>query len=315
MAKPVAPLDRSFVGGTWRPVDSADAARLLQKGLLGTEKIARREPHCNECGHLAGDHGLRNPGAKDQWRWFKEDATPCEWRGCECKIWRPRRGLRNLVDIAVLVNAADAWIEVPMGGAWIVAYRIVNDHGTPVVGEIRVFPAEPKEGRELGRWSGELLGARARVPRRGITSRQLRRIRVRAYQRRMAEQVARLREQAPELASDFGWDQGSSADVPNRDAGTRRGRKGRPDEFYADIAAEYVRAISQRSRRPIADIARQRKIPASQVRDMIRQARKRKLLTGAGSGLSGGVLTARAQALLVGKRRRRDPRVRARRGA
>lgn len=303
MDKPATPPDSSFIG-TWRPIDLRYADHLRRRGLLEPEKISRPETHCRDCGHLASDHGLANLVMADRWRHFNDEATPCMWPGCQCQTWRPFLAGRGLADDVGLVNVTDAWVEVPLARGWLVAYRIVNDHRTPVVGELRVFPAEADERRELGYWSGDALGSRAQVPRGGITTRQIRKVRVRAYQQHMAARVAQLRKLGDgSWAAGFGWDQ-EIKPAPSRSAGSRRGRKGRPDEFYAVVAADYEKAIASGSREPITYIARRRRLKdKGQARDMVRQARKRKLLTDAAQGLSGGMMTDRARALLATKGR------------
>jgi hypothetical protein len=290
--------------GSWIPVDLHYAHRLHRRGLLDWDRVAEPDPHCRHCGHRAVDHGFDNLPVQDRRRWFTAKAMQCGWPGCPCSTWQPLGGIRNPTETAGLVRISDSWIEVPLGRAWIVAYRIVNDRGTPVVGELRVFPAE-EERPDPGQWSGVVLGTFARVPRGGITSRQLRGIRVRAYLRDMAAEVARFSKAAPDMARDYGWwTKEASPTATVRIGGMRRGRKGRSDAFYADIAREYTAAVTRKSLRPIGDIARRRRISPGQVRDMVRQARKRGLLTLTAPGVRGGILTERARALLQARKRR-----------
>lgn len=294
MAAPKPTPRVSFIS-EWRAADLSYGRRLLARGLLSEHRLSWRDPTCQDCGHRAWDHGLENLPIQEQHRWFNEEATACQWAQCGCATWRPYLYPKHPVEYAGQVLVADTWIEVPLGRSWVAAYRIVDDRGAPVVGELRIFPEE--EGRPgLGRWSGDLVGTHAKVPRRGITLRQLRGVRVRTYQRYMAEQIERLRAMGPVLAKHYGWD---LVGVPAKRAtpitpGARRGRKGRPDQFYALVAADYSDAITRGSHRPVMDVAKRRSLPGGQVRDMIRQARKRGLLTREGPGLSGGTLTERA---------------------
>jgi hypothetical protein len=76
----------------------------------------------------------------------------------------------------------------------------------------------------------------------------------------------------------------------------RPGRRGRPDRFYAEVAAEYVDALA--GGRPIKDVSRERFLSASQVRDLVSEARRRGLLTKPPKGRAGGHLTAKARAEL-----------------
>ncbi len=75
--------------------------------------------------------------------------------------------------------------------------------------------------------------------------------------------------------------------------------RGRPDKFYAQIAQEYVNLWTTGRPHPIAEISTRRSIPKGKVRDMVREARRRGLLTpGTGRGRIGGQLTPRALAYL-----------------
>jgi hypothetical protein len=210
-----------------------------------------------------------------------------------------------MTDYAGMVRITDAWVEVPLRDGWVAAYRIVNDGGTPVVGEVRVFPDEP-DRKNHGQWSGELLGVRAKVPHGGITLRLLREVRLKKYLQQMAAGIERFRKQSILAARDFGWGREKVA-APAKSA-PRRGRKGRSDEFYVRVAEEYAKASTVRRSRPIAEIAKSHKVLPSQARDMVRLARKRGLLTSIGPGMRGGQLTGRAESLLRELRNKRQSR-------
>lgn len=319
MEKPDIVEPTVWVGGASRPVALAYARRLLPRA-----RLTEPDPHCRACGHRALDHGLADVPADQRHRWFNREQIRCQWplpafraredeqllqttpRPCECPEWLPGVWARTSLVHVGEARVLQTWIEVPVG-AWIVAYRLANDHGTPVVGELRMFPAE--RGRPgPGDWSGELLGPEAPVPRGGITARVLRRVRVRAYLTTMSEVVRRFRTTAPDIAPKFGW---AVAPPPTDEvrAVSGRGRKGRPDTFYAEVARGYVAAVERGSYRPVADLARRRRDSITKVRDMIRRARARGLLTLEGPGKRGGVLTERAERLLQrrrpGRRQRR----------
>jgi hypothetical protein len=80
----------------------------------------------------------------------------------------------------------------------------------------------------------------------------------------------------------------------------RPGRKGRPDIFYARLAAQYV-DICRTSSTPTKDLALTRNFSSSSTRDLLNQARSRGLLTRPPKGLSGGELTKKAEDLLAAK--------------
>src|SRR5262245_11188551 len=75
-----------------------------------------------------------------------------------------------------LLRRLDYWIETAIDGKWMAAFRLVaNKRGQPVIGEMRIFPAEGK--REPGRWSGEFYGVYSEVPADGITAKLIRKVR------------------------------------------------------------------------------------------------------------------------------------------
>ncbi len=174
-----------------------------------------------------------------------------------------------------------------------------------MISELRVFPRDrPLRGGVPGLWRGEILGTRAPVPSGGLTSALLRNIRLPRYAAHAAAVVAEWRAAGVPADGDEQALQGlAESEQPGRARPKRRA--GRPDRFYADLAAEYVRTLSE-SRRPVADIAKRRKLPPAQVRDMIHEARERQLLSPGRQGALGGYLLPRAEALL-GIRRRPKP--------
>jgi hypothetical protein len=93
---------------------------------------------------------------------------------------------------------------------------------------------------------------------------------------------------------------GATVDAPDWPAvfraERRPGRRGRPDVFYAGLSAEYVGLLD--TTRPVATMAERRGISASQVRNLLAEARRRDLLTHPGQGRARGALTDRAVALL-----------------
>lgn len=167
------------------------------------------------------------------------------------------------------------WVESPLGRDWIVAYRILSEHGAPIVGEIRVFPNEP-ERVGAGQWSAEFLGSQATAPPGGITGRVLGGIRLSEPLKAAGELLRRLRIQDP----------GSERTLAGRGLATttlrRRGRKGHGDRFYAQVAQDYVSALEAGSMSPATDVARRRRLGSTgpaRIRDLLHEARRRNLLT------------------------------------
>ena len=138
----VPPLTRSSFISAWRAADLRRATALKNRGLLPAGQIAQQDPICQNCGHRAIVHGMQNLPVKDRGRWWRKSSTPCGWRSCQCTDWEPELSARSGADFSCEVRITEAWIEVPLGHSWIVAYRIMNERGTPVLGELRVFPAE-----------------------------------------------------------------------------------------------------------------------------------------------------------------------------
>src|SRR5262245_56359876 len=70
----------------------------------------------------------------------------------------------------VLVD--NLWVERRLRDGWIAAYRIVAaPDASPVVAELRVYPAEADPLHQPGEWAGALRGIHAPVPAGGLTSR------------------------------------------------------------------------------------------------------------------------------------------------
>jgi hypothetical protein len=79
----------------------------------------------------------------------------------------------------------------------------------------------------------------------------------------------------------------------------RTGRRGRPDREYAEIAYEYVQLAGDSDvSKPLKELAERRIISDSQLRNLLHEARRRKLLTKAPTGKAGGTLTNKARSLL-----------------
>jgi hypothetical protein len=198
----------------------------------------------------------------------------------------------------------EAWLEhelVP--GKWIAAFRLVEEDGRMVIGEIRVFPYEQHEirpdgrrrpRRPRGRWSAEQLGTRAPAPPGGLTARVLQKVRVTKALEQAGEKVEGWRRTLGRAQFDYAFDRHQFTEAARR----RPGRRGRSDRFYAELAVEYARAMAAGSRTPVKDLARELALPESAVRDLVHQARVRGLLTRSGRGQPGGQPTERARALL-----------------
>jgi hypothetical protein len=82
----------------------------------------------------------------------------------------------------------------------------------------------------------------------------------------------------------------------------RPGRRGRESLFYADVAAAYTEACRRGSHHPVRDLAEVGPYDEEQLRNALKKARQRGLLTDPPPGRAGGELTRRAFALLAAAR-------------
>jgi hypothetical protein len=203
----------------------------------------------------------------------------------------------------------DGWLEAPLGDGWIAAYRLVLQDGHPVLGELRIFPDDPRQrnARKLpGRWRGELDGVTARVPRGGLSARLLRQVRPGFHVRHLTAFLDQLHRTRPELFTPGRGLASIGFTRPGQRTGPRRGRPSRPAIFYARLAAAYVASIERGSLHPVRDLARRFRLQPSQARDAVHQARRRGFLTGSGKqGALGGALTDQARQLLKKPARRK----------
>jgi hypothetical protein len=207
-----------------------------------------------------------------------------------------RAGLQQLIH-----REAEAWVEESLPGGWIAAFRILPDpDGSPTVAELRVFPDHPR--RSAGRWAPELpmVDTSKHVPRRGLTSRQLRDIKVPGAvlftQRLMKEFMKGWGELGADAASELFEPYQLTDEQP------KRGRPPLSDLELARAARIYERAL--KSRKPIDRVREELSVSEDTARKRVGMARKRGLLTEAPSGRPGGRLTPKAKELLRREKRR-----------
>ena len=214
------------------------------------------------------------------------EATRHDWAlGLTLELREPRTKVDEL-------HISETWVESPLGADWIAAYRIVADHGVPVIGEVRIFPNED-EHPKAGSWSGEYV-ARPVVPSGGLTRRVLDQIKLTEPMSKAGEFMERIRAfAAPQL---------ERRGLATTKARRRRGRKGHGDLFYAQVARDYVAAVEAGSSSPATDVARRRRLGANgpaRIRDLLHEARRRGFLTPAPvRGRRGGDLTPQGRAIL-----------------
>jgi len=205
-----------------------------------------------------------------------------------------------------LVLDRSVWFETSIAPRWIVAFRLANQRGQPVIAEMRVFPDEPDEQhprRAPGRWSGE-YGAVATVPPGGLGARVLRKIRTQAFKADLRKIMTRkiTGHKAKKSEGKWGEEEWESvfpgvplSMVPPQ---ATRGRKGRSDRELARIAAAYERAYLD-NRPATAAVAKAAGLTLTKARDAVSRARVRGLLSEASKqGKGGGLLTSLAREIL-----------------
>lgn len=198
----------------------------------------------------------------------------------------------------------EIWIEVPIEGEWIAAYRIVVRRRRPLVAEVRLFPS-PSDPNVPGSWSG----AREGVPPGGVPGKALRALRLKDPMGLFPQIVANFRRQHGRAAVDqvlrrFGMSTRSRL-VPRRP-----GQAGRGDWFYAVWAAAYVSLVDAGVRHPVKELAanppirvegyisRGSTVAPETVRAIINDARHRGFLTATPAGKAGGELTPKGKRVL-----------------
>jgi hypothetical protein len=203
----------------------------------------------------------------------------------------------------------ETWVEKLVPGGFVAAFRMVDQDGTPVIAEVRVFPPTPRpDGRIGGTWSEDP----AAVPPGGVTAEAVRAATLSSVREDFAAVNRDLAEQhgrpvADQVLSRHGFS-AAAFEIPRHP-----GKVGRPDDgLLLDVAVRYAAAVGRGSRSPNVDVAREYASEAhpwihkrEQVRDLVYEARDRELLTKPSRGglADGARLTEKAEALLAERSR------------
>lgn len=203
--------------------------------------------------------------------------------------WPRRRGDPPIPD-----EFSSAKVELALGDEWCLYGEFFQTDAGPVLAEIRIFPADAKDdsGREysFGQWFGS--GSRVARLSHGITARLLRSVSITALETELRNAITREHLEVPRA-----FKRTDREKVLPR----RTGRAGRGDRFYAEWASRYANQLARGNDKPIATLAEQYDLHQYQVRDLVRRARERGLLTRGSQGKPGGELTEKGQAALINK--------------
>ncbi len=110
----------------------------------------------------------------------------------------------------------------------------------------------------------------------------------------MPEPAVRVRTRTPAPAAGYGWettdprralDRPPAAAAPDHN-GAEVTRRGRPDDFYQEIAHAYL-ALAQTSTRPASDLAETRAVPVTTTHRWVKEARRRGFLPPGRPGTAG----------------------------
>lgn len=208
----------------------------------------------------------------------------------------------------------ESWLitALPNRPDWTAAIRLEPDaRGEFVAAELRVFPTETHEGDvdEDPRIRGEWSGALDAIPVGGIQVRDLRPLRIGEHVRKggkaakeaVSDNAEKLEAHAGRLGRVIDSKLQAWLEAIPSPPGASSGRGRRiPDLDHIYVAAIYVRHDDAGSNRPAADTASELggDWTSGKVREWLRRARQRQLLTPAKQGLSGGRLTPEAEEIL-----------------
>ena len=199
---------------------------------------------------------------------------------------------------------SEAWLEQRLDEEWTVCFRLAIQNDRAVIAELRVIPSENRwtddadEFYEPGEWRTETEGPNASVPLGGVKSHHLREIHLLALDSvsSIAEWISQHRPESLPILLEAG--------VPPSVPRKRPGPVPPSDRELAEFAREYVRTVEMGVRNPHHSIARNRRLSTETVRDKIKEARRRQLLTSLGSGKAGGRLTAKALKVLSQRKKK-----------
>jgi hypothetical protein len=200
----------------------------------------------------------------------------------------------------------ELWVEAPLGDEWVAAFRLLEDQGQMVIGELRVFPAEDDRPpgeiggettaarvRPAGRWRAEHEGSDAWAPEGGLTARLARSVRFDVSRPFAGEALVHVLGIYPDHEA---WRRhlGTLA-LPDMPGGNRSRST---DVERVRVVAKYVAKVQEGSRKPVAELAAESNWSEGRLRQILAEARRRGWLTATPRRQAGGTLTEKALEIL-----------------
>ena len=207
-------------------------------------------------------------------------------------------------------GTVNLWADVKLDRQWQVSYRLVVQGGVPVIGEVRVLP---RHGSKSETWTDaeEKFGLLAAAPAGGVRSTLLRRVGVPAVGRAARQFATILKDAVRASEEQHGARDGetiivSPTPVPSQPegqqrSGSRRGRKGKGEAFYARIAETYIAEVEKNKHRGLAEVVQKQHglSTVEHARVAIFRAREKGFIGGTRvTGKAQGFLTDKAKAVL-----------------
>ncbi len=190
----------------------------------------------------------------------------------------------------------ELWVETPLEDGWFAAFRLFEERGRMIVGELRVFPGG--DDRPAGRWRAEsLIGPLATVPLGGLTARNVRGVRFEMAQTFAREIIERHLSAQPDdgVALRRYWEASRlGASMPAWESRPERNPAARSRwtaAQYVDLAARYAAKVQEGRRAPVAELAREMEYSPARIRQALTHARAQGWLTETPRRRAGGTLT------------------------
>ena len=207
-------------------------------------------------------------------------------------------GMRTISPSGKTIRIVD---EMP--GGWTVKYRFVREAGTYSLAEIHVKPSGrmPPGGLASRVWRGL-------APLAALDAFEAERRRAEDWANEQArwEEASGLADESTrarrDASSEF-FEKMRRSTGSMKATRARPGRRPRPDAIHAAAAERYIDLIA--TGRPIVELARELGLEPAGAADVIREARRKGLLTSPASpGKAGGILTPKARRILKGVAKR-----------